>query len=506
MDFNRVQFRSSDGVNTTPELITVNVTDANDNAPVITTAATQSVAENTTFVAALTSTDADTVGTNPAAFSISGGADAALFDIVGGNLVFLTAPDFEAHASAANTNSYQVQVTASDGVNTTPELITVNVTDANDNAPVITTAATQSVAENTTFVAALTSTDADTVGTNPAAFSIKSGSESGREGVDGAVVARLTAPEIEPNAWAANTSSYREQVTASYGVNTTPELITVNVTDANDNAPVITTAATQSVAENTTFVAALTSTDADTVGTNPAAFSISGGADAALFDIVGGNLVFLTAPDFEAHASAANTNSYQVQVTASDGVNTTPELITVNVTDPHPTTPMLSPYTTLFRSENTTFVAALTSTDADTVGTNPAAFSISGGADAALFDIVGGNLVFLTAPDFEAHASAGNTDGYEEQVAASDGGNTTPELITVNVTDANDNAPVITTAATQSVAENTTFVAALTSTDADTVGTNPAAFSISGGADAALFDIVGGNLVFLTAPDFEAHA
>src|SRR5947209_7783483 len=197
MDFNRVQFRSSDGVNTTPELITVNVTDANDNAPVITTAATQSVAENTTFVAALTSTDADTVGTNPAAFSISGGADAALFDIVGGNLVFLTAPDFEAHASAANTNSYQVQVTASDGVNTTPELITVNVTDANDNAPVITTAATQSVAENTTFVAALTSTDADTVGTNPAAFSISGGADAALFDIVGVKLVFLTAPDFE---------------------------------------------------------------------------------------------------------------------------------------------------------------------------------------------------------------------------------------------------------------------------------------------------------------------
>ena len=64
------------------------------------------------------------------------------------------------------------------------------------------------------------------------------------------------------------------------------------VTDVNDNAPVITTAATQKVPENTTVVAALTSTDADTVGTNPATFSITGGTDAALFDIVGGNLVF----------------------------------------------------------------------------------------------------------------------------------------------------------------------------------------------------------------------
>lgn len=106
----------------------------NYHAPVITTAASQFVAENTTFVAALTSTDIDTVGMNPATFSISGGVDAALFDIVGGNLVFKAARDFE-----ADPHSYQVQVSAFDGVNITEKKITVNLTDANDTAPVITT-------------------------------------------------------------------------------------------------------------------------------------------------------------------------------------------------------------------------------------------------------------------------------------------------------------------------------------------------------------------------------
>jgi len=43
--------------------------------------------------------------------------------------------------------------------------------------------------------------------------------------------------------------------------------------------------------------------------------------------------LFKTAPDFEAHGSSAGTNSYVVQVTASDGLNPTPKTITVNVTD-----------------------------------------------------------------------------------------------------------------------------------------------------------------------------
>jgi hypothetical protein len=68
--------------------------------------------------------------------------------------------------------------------------------------------------------------------------------------------------------------------------------------------------------------------------------------------------------------------------------------------------------------------------------------------------------------------------------------------------------PYITTAAAQTVAENTTPVAALTSTD--TVGSKPAVFSISGGLDATLFRVVTAfdgsqSLQFLTAPDYETN-
>ena len=123
-----------------------------------------------------------------------------------------------------------------------------------------------------------------------------------------------------PRDYETQAHSYQVEVTANDGIDATSKTITVNLTDQNDNAPVITTGATQSVAENTTLVAALTATDADTVGTNPATFTITGGADQALFGISGGNLVFNAPRDYETDA-----HIYQVQVTASDGLNTTPQ-------------------------------------------------------------------------------------------------------------------------------------------------------------------------------------
>jgi Ca2+-binding RTX toxin-like protein len=608
-----VQVRVSDGTLTDTQTITVNVGDVNDNAPVITTAAMQSVAENTTIVAALTSTDADTVGTLPAAFSITGGVDAARFAIANGNLVFVSAPNFESPTDSDVNNSYVVQVTANDGAFSVNKTVTVNVANVNE-VPTITSSgagdtATVGVLENSVAVVTVTATDPDAATT--LVYSLVGGVDQAKFqiGSSTGVLTFITAPNFEVPTDSDANNSYIVQVRVSDGTLTDTQTITVNVGDVNDNAPVITTAATQSVAENTTTVAALASTDADTVGTIPAVFSITGGVDAARFAIANGNLVFVSAPNFESPADSDVNNSYVVQVTANDGVasvnktitvgvtnvNEVPTItsngagdtatvgvlensaavvtvtatdpdaattlvyslvggadqakfqigasngvlsfiaapnfeaptdsdannsyvvqvrvsdgtltdaqtITVNVGDVNDNAPVITTPATQSLTENTTLATALTSTDADTVGLNPRTFTITGGVDAARFNIVAGNLQFVALPDFDNAADADHNNSYIVQVTAFDGVNSVNKTLTVNVTDVNDNAPVITTAATQLVLENTTLVAALTSTDVDTVGISPAVFSITGGADAAKFTIVAGGLAFIAAPDFE---
>ncbi|MBL8158825.1 VCBS domain-containing protein, partial [bacterium] len=91
--------------------------------------------------------------------------------------------------------------------------------------------------------------------------------------------------------------------------------------------------------------------------------------------------------------------------------------------------------------------------------------SIVGGADAAKFSIntSTGALSFVTAPDYEAPTDAGGDNVYDVIVQVADGqGGTDSQAIAVTVTSANDNAPVITSAATASVAENTTAVMTVT--------------------------------------------
>lgn len=319
--------------------------------------------------------------------------------------------------------------------------VTVRLVTAN-HAPVIASngggdTAAVSVSENSTAVTTVAATDADAGQT--LAYSIAGGADAARFAIDARTGALTfaTAPDYEAGA-----RSFVVQVAATdNGAPNMRDLQTINVTvlDANDNAPVITTAAAQTVAENTTQVAALGSTDADTVG-GPAAWSITGGADAAKFGIVGGNLVFLAAPDFENAGDADGNNSYLVQVSASDGQNVSNRLITANVTNvaengaPVITSNGGGASAAISVAENSTAVTTVRATDPDG---QALAYSITGGADAASFGINAqtGVLAFRAAPDFERPADQGGNNVYDVIVAARDtAGTADTQALAVRVT------------------------------------------------------------------------
>ena len=67
-------------------------------------------------------------------YSISGGADAALFtvDPVTGVVSFINAPDFEAPGDADGDNNYQITLRISDGSLSQDRNVTVRVTDVGD--------------------------------------------------------------------------------------------------------------------------------------------------------------------------------------------------------------------------------------------------------------------------------------------------------------------------------------------------------------------------------------
>jgi VCBS repeat-containing protein len=500
----------------------VTVTNVNE-APSITSPATASVEENQTLALDVQATDPDgeTEGGGGLTYSITGGADGALFaiDAESGVLTFQTAPDFENPTDADTNNIYLVQVTVTDaGGLTDVQAIEVTVTDVND-APTISTSATPSVEENETFVIDVDATDqdGDTEGGGGLTYAITGGADGALFAID-ANSGELTfqvAPDFENPSDADANNIYLVQVTVTdSGGATGVQDLEVTVTDVNE-APSITSSATPSVEENQTLAIDVDSTDPDgeTEGGGGLTYSITGGADAALFaiDADSGVLTFVSAPDFENPTDADANNVYLVQVTVTDaGGLTDAQDLTVTVTDVNEA-PSITSSATPSVEENQTLAIDVDSTDPDgeTEGGGGLTYSITGGADAALFaiDANSGELTFLSAPDFENPTDADANNVYLVQVTVTDaGGLTDVQDLAVTVTDVNE-GPSITSSATPSVAENQTLAIDVDSTDPDgeTEGGGGLTYSITGGADAALFtiDANSGVLTFLSAPDFE---
>ncbi|MES9852610.1 MAG: cadherin domain-containing protein [Candidatus Thiodiazotropha sp. L084R] len=513
--------------------LAVTVNNVNEN-PLITSdgggaSAALNAAENQTGVTTVSAFDSDT-GDN-LTYSISGGADAALFGIVGGVLTFNSAPDFETPTDAGANGVYDVQVTVTDdgaGNLTDVQDIAVTVTSVNEN-PVITSNGggangAAAINENTTAITTVMATDPD-VGDN-LTYSISGGADAAAFSIvpGSGVLTFSAAPDFETPTDAGANNVYDVQVTVTddgTGALTDVQDIAVTVNNVNDN-PIITSngggvSAAVNAPENQTAVTTVTATDSD-VGDN-LTYSISGGADAAAFSIVPGSgvLTFNAAPDFETPTDAGANGVYDVQVTVTDdgtGSLTDMQDIAVTVTggndNPVITSNGGGATGNVAIDENTTAVTTVTATDPD-VGDN-LTYSISGGADAAAFSIIPGSgvLSFSGVPNFETPTDAGSNNVYDVQVTVTDdglGNLTDVQDLAVTVNNVNED-PVITSdgggaSAAMNVSEGQTAVTTVVATDPDAGDT--LTYSISGGPDAALFNIsAGGALSFLAAPVFSA--
>ncbi|PSJ36214.1 cadherin domain-containing protein [Allosphingosinicella deserti] len=327
----------------------------------------------------------------------------------------------------------------------------------------------------------------------------------------------LGAPDFESPADQGADNVYEVVVAALDGYGGTDiQTLRITVTDAADGAaPVMTSyggAATVDllVAENTSLAATVTAADPD--GTVPT-LSIAGGPDAAAFviDALTGELRFITPPDFEQPGDADGDRMFEVRVRASDGINTSSQLLRIAIGNENEFAPAIvsnggTAAARIVMPENLGLVTTVLAIDAD--GTNPG-FAIAGGADAGLFsiDAATGRLSFLAAADFENASDSDRNGVYEVVVSASDGGFTAEQALSVEIFGVNDVAPSFTSngggaTAEVSIAENTIAVTLVQASDADGPRIS---YLLEGGADADLFllDAATGSLAFRAAPDYE---
>lgn len=276
-----------------------------------------------------------------------------------------------------------------------------------------------------------------------------------------------------------------------------------------------------SVDEGDRFVFDFSTHDDRSVEGNGLTYRITGGADAHLFEIDAktGKLYFSEAPDFENPLDRGRNNGYQIRIRVTDAQGAFDDdgfsIHVRDVREARNRRPTLVPGAgARFQvDENTTHVFDFVTHDDNSSEGNGLTYSITGGADAHLFNIdeTTGKLRFNNAPDFENPRDHGRDNGYQVRVRVTDAqGAFDDDGYTVhvnNVREASNRRPTLVPGAGAKfqVDENTTHVFDFVTRDDNSSEGDGLTYSITGGADAALFDIdpVTGKLRFVNAPDFE---
>ena len=476
-------------------------------------------------MATITSADTDTI--DDATYSIAGGADAALFriDATTGALSFVTPPDFETPLDAGQDNVYDVDVQVSDGIDSDTQAVSVTVADVVENAvatvsvTVVPTsgdegdAGTQSVvftltrsgssASAVTVALALAGTAAagdDFTGTVPSSLTLAAGETTRTFTLE---IVGDTDPEANETIEVAITSLDRAD--HAVGVSTATHTI-INDDNADPIAANDGLFAIDEDAGGVTGNVLINDTDADAGDT-----LVVSGADAATalgatvtdngdgtFNVVGGSA-------YDA-LNAGDTVTDSFEYTVSDGnggTDTATVSLTVTGRNDAPTVAAGVLAATEDGAATVLDLSALgDDADAEDEGST-LTYSIVSQPGEGTASLSGTNLSFDPATAFQDLA-AGETRDVVIQVAAMDAQGAVSNVsdVTVTVTGVDD-LPEFTSSASFAIDENSTGVGVVAAGDVD--GNGQVGFTISGGADAALFaiDQTTGALSFVTAPDFE---
>ena len=269
--------------------------------------------------------------------------------------------------------------------------------------------------------------------------------------VDTAPFANLvfnTAPDFEMPLDADGDNVYEVTVELSDGVNVVTQDITITVEDdvnetaASGNAPVFVSDVTQTVDEGETAVTTLLANDADG---DTVTYAITGGDDAFEFVLAGpdGDVLAFNSPQdpFPFTSDSNFDGEYEVEVTATDGINNTVQTFFVGVNDVN-TPPELSAFDGLTFEGMVGTESPIDAFDNLDMG-DVLTISLSGD-DADFFTFIveqdgpaflSGHLEFIDAPDFEMPLDANGDNIYEVTVELFDGVNTVTEDITITVED-----------------------------------------------------------------------
>jgi hypothetical protein len=453
---------------------------------------------------------------NAPIYEISGGADAALFNIdaSSGTLTFLNAPDFTTPTDANTDGVYEVNVRAYDIEGEEDfQQIAVTVTNVNDN-PIITSLGGGDTVyinadENQILVTGITADDPDP---DPDTFAYSlSGADSALFSIDSdGVLTFKNPPNFETDTGSGPNGEFEVTVSVDDGDGgTDSQNLIVTLSDVNEK-PIINNGNQVDLAapENQLSIATVPVADPDEGDT--LTFSIVGGDDQSHISIdpTSGLLTFNTTPDYENPIDADASNTYTVNVRVEDAFgDADTQTVVTTVTDANDLPVITSngggDNASLIAAENQTAVSTITANDQDP---DTLTYSLSG-TDSALFSIdSNGVLTFKNPPNFETDTGSGPNGTYEISVTVDDGtGGTDTQNLKIGLANVNE-APAIAMGGDPTIVntpEAQTSIIIVPATDPDAGDT--ITYSIVGGEDQSkiTIDSVTGALTFNEIPDYE---
>ena len=461
-----ITFTASDGVATDDEIVTITISEAGNQAPVLTAIGPQSVTENVLLSFSVTASDVD--GTIPTFTTSLLPTGAVFVDNGDGTGSFDWTPDF------TQAGTYDVTITTSDGTLTDDEIVTITILEAGNQSPVLASIGAQSVIENNNLNFVISASDAD--GTIPTftAIVLPTGASFVDNG-DGTGTFDWTPGFIQ-------SGSYDVTFTATDGIAQVNELVTITVTEAGNQNPVLASIGAQSVTENVQLTFGITATDAEGIPSLTTSVLPTG---ASFIDNGDGTGTFDWTPDF------TQSGSYDVTFTADDGLAQATEIVTITVNEIGNQIPVLAAIGAQILTENVLHSFVITATDAD--GTIPILTTSALPTGAIFVDNGDGTGTFDWTPDF---LQAGS---YDITFTAGDGIDQAIELVTLTVNEAGNQIPVLTAIGAQITTENIQLTFGVSATDAEGI---PSLTSSVLPAGASFIDNGDGTGAFDWTPDF----
>jgi hypothetical protein len=473
--------------------ISINVTNVNEAPSLITDSSVYfQVNENSTAVKQIVASDPESDTLVYSLQDSSEAEDENLLQInsATGDVTFKSAPNYESPTDIDANNTLIFTVVASDGSFSISKKYYVAVVDVKEN-PTDISLSSLSVFENSagSNFGTISLVDEDPVG-------VKTIVMSGSDAVNFEIGPSLSI-KFKP------TISGDFETKASYSLTLTitdmdnitlSKTFTLNILDAND-APTSVSITGGSAAENSAGAnfGTLTTTDQDVSDTFT--YTVTGGTDAASFEIGSNNIL-----KFKSTVSGnfETKSSYSVIITSTDsGSASASSTLSLSLLDVNesPTDIALSGGSAAENSAGASF-GTLSTTDPDAGDTFT--YTVTGGTDGSSFEIGSNNILKFkstVAANFESKSS------YSVIVTSTDAGsNTYAETLTVTITNVNE-APAFTTSSTASAAENGTAVLTAAASDPES---GSLTYSLGSGNDTTKFSITSaGVLTFNRAPDYE---